>query len=58
MHQLSKELQLELCIEGVETEEELELLRKMRVSIIQGFYFERPMEADVISREFPGKITK
>lgn len=58
MHQLSKELQLELCIEGVETEEELELLRKMRISIIQGYFFETPMEADVISREFPGKSSR
>lgn len=55
MYQLSKELQLELCIEGVETAEELELLRKMQISIIQGYFFETPMEADVISREFPGK---
>lgn len=58
MHQLSKELQLELCIEGVETEEELNLLRKMKISVIQGYYFERPMEADVISREFLGMASK
>jgi len=58
MHQLSKDLKLELCIEGVETEEDLELLKKMRISIIQGYFFERPMEADVICREFPGKGIK
>ena len=58
MHQLSKELQLELCVEGVETEEELNLLRKMKISVIQGYYFERPMEADVISREFLGMASK
>ena len=56
VHQLSKDLQLELCVEGVETEEELELLRKMKISVLQGFLFERPMEADVISREFPSKV--
>ena len=58
LHQLSQELKFELCVEGVETEEELALLRKMRISMIQGFYFERPMEADVINREFPSRAAK
>lgn len=58
MQQLSQQMNLNLCVEGVETEEELNLLRSMDISMIQGFYFERPMEADVICREFPGKISK
>ena len=35
-----------------------EVLEKMGIDTIQGFYFERPMEADVISREFPGRKTR
>lgn len=58
VHQLSKELKVGLCVEGVETKEELELIEKMGIDTIQGFYFERPMEADVISREFPGRKTR
>lgn len=58
MQQLSEQMNLKLCVEGVETEEELNLLRSMDISMIQGFYFERPMEADVICREFPSKISK
>lgn len=58
MQQLAKQMNLKLCVEGVETEDELELLRSMGISMIQGFYFERPMEADVICREFPSKISK
>ena len=58
VHQLSKELKVGLCVEGVETKEELEVLEKMGIDTIQGFYFERPMEADVISREFPGRKTR
>ena len=56
VHQLSKELDLDLCVEGVETEAELSVLRDMGVTHLQGYLFERPMEADVISREFPSKI--
>lgn len=56
MHQLTQQMDMTLCVEGVETIEELELIRSMGISLIQGYYFERPMEADVISREFPSKI--
>lgn len=58
VHQLSKELNIELCVEGVETEAELEILRNMGITVMQGYYFDRPMEADVISREFPSKLGK
>ncbi len=53
MQQLTSQMNLKLCMEGVETAEELALLRSMNLSLFQGFYFERPMEADVICREFP-----
>lgn len=56
MQQLTQQMDMKLCVEGVEKLEELELLRSMGVSLIQGYYFERPMEADVICREFPSKI--
>ena len=55
VHQLSKELRLELCVEGAETEEEVNILRDMNIEFVQGYYFDRPMEADVFCREFPGK---
>lgn len=58
IYQLSKELNVGVCVEGVETKEELELIEKMGIDTIQGYYFERPMEADVISREFPGRKTR
>lgn len=52
MHNLSENMKVDLCVEGVETKEELEILQNMGVSIIQGFYFERPMEAELIRNEF------
>lgn len=47
-----------MCVEGVETEEELRLLRTMEISVVQGFYFERPIESDVICREFLTRSSK
>ncbi|MDO4272413.1 MAG: EAL domain-containing protein [Eubacteriales bacterium] len=49
---LSQNIGLELCVEGVETQNTLDILSEMGVRLIQGFYFERPMEADIIRREF------
>ncbi|MDD3194046.1 MAG: EAL domain-containing protein [Oscillospiraceae bacterium] len=40
---LSKWLQLPTIAEGVETKEEVELLRSMGCNYIQGFYFAKPM---------------
>ena len=37
-----------ICVEGVETEEELELIRQTGCDYIQGFYFYRPMEIDAL----------
>lgn len=34
---------IEVIIEGVETKEQVDMLRKMRVDTIQGFYYARPM---------------
>lgn len=49
---LSKYMGLELCVEGVETEDELNVLVELGVNVIQGYYFERPMEAEMIRKEF------
>ena len=43
---------------SLKTKEELDALRNMGITMIQGFYFERPLEADIIRREFPQKIRR
>lgn len=43
---LSKWLQLPTIAEGVETQEEYELLRSMGCNYIQGYYFSKPMPAE------------
>jgi diguanylate cyclase (GGDEF)-like protein/PAS domain S-box-containing protein len=49
MIQLGRELKLEVVAEGVETEQQLEMLRKLRCQDVQGYLFSRPAEADVIT---------
>ncbi len=41
--ELSEQLNVKVCIEGVETEEQLNTLKKMNVSMIQGFFYGKPM---------------
>ncbi|MDD3219690.1 MAG: EAL domain-containing protein [Lachnospiraceae bacterium] len=52
INDLSKNMNIELCVEGIETKEILDILADMGITLIQGFYFERPLEADVIRKEF------
>lgn len=51
LYDLSRNMGLELCVEGIETKETLDLLAAIGVKLIQGFYFERPLEAEVIRKE-------
>jgi EAL domain-containing protein (putative c-di-GMP-specific phosphodiesterase class I) len=43
MVKLAQKLHIKLVAEGVETEEELQALAKLRVRFVQGFYFSRPV---------------
>lgn len=43
---LCKELDIEVVAEGIEREEIVDLLRKMKCDLIQGYYFGKPMEVN------------
>ncbi len=47
---LAKKLGLELVAEGVETEEQLEFLRREGCDFLQGFYFSRPVTGPALER--------
>ena len=40
---MAKELDMEVLAEGVETVEELKLLKSLRCDIVQGFFFDKPL---------------
>ena len=41
---LARQLGMEVIAEGVETKEQLELLRSMQCDLVQGYYFSRPLD--------------
>ena len=51
---LAKSLKIPVVAEGVETEEQLKLLRELGCPLVQGFYFSRPLPA----AEFEEQVIK
>ena len=49
---LSEVLGVKVCVEGVETKEQLDSLKKTKVSMIQGFYFGKPMPMGEFEEKF------
>ena len=49
---IARSMKIPVVAEGVETEEQLQLLRKLGCSLVQGFYFSRPLPAS----EFEEKV--
>lgn len=52
---LSSAIGMVPIVEGVETEEQVELLKEMGCGVYQGFYFGKPMPVDEFEREFGRK---
>lgn len=46
MSSMARELHMKVCIEGIETEDELECISKMEPDYSQGYYFGRPCSFD------------
>lgn len=46
-----------VCVEGVETADELELVRQAGCDFVQGFYFYRPLEEDALHRVLESQPT-
>lgn len=48
MIQLAKELKMQVIAEGVETEQQIEMLKQLGVSDIQGFYYSQPIKPEAL----------
>ncbi len=46
VHELACALELKICVEGVESEEQYRSLKDMNVEMIQGYYFGKPIPVD------------
>ena len=49
---LSKELQMDVITEGVETEEQLQFLDDIGCSLFQGFYFSKPVDINSFEKRY------
>lgn len=50
--QLADAIKVQVCVEGVETKEQYEKLKQMKVEMIQGFYFGKPMMLEDFERKY------
>jgi len=50
--ELAEAIGVKLCVEGVETIEQLNILRKLPVDYIQGYYFDKPMTQSTFETKY------
>lgn len=50
--ELCHNVDIEVCIEGVETKEEYEAVKKTGIDMIQGFYFDRPLTEEDFCKKY------
>lgn len=56
MINMSHGIQLKLCVEGIETEEELQKINEMSPDFIQGYYFGKPCSLEEFYKQHLDKI--
>ena len=55
---LADAIGVKICVEGIEKEEQYKILEGMKVRLIQGFYFDRPMPQKAFEEKYVMKQRK
>ena len=50
--ELAEAIDAEVCVEGIETQAQFNVLRDMKVKFIQGFFFDRPMPRENFEEKY------
>ena len=50
--ELAQAIGVKVCVEGVEAESQLQVLKNMKVKLIQGYYFGKPMPKEEFERKY------
>lgn len=50
--ELASTIGMHVCVEGVESEQQYEILKKMQIQMIQGFYFAKPMTKSAFEEKY------
>lgn len=50
--ELASTIHVKVCVEGVETEEQITALKNSKIQLIQGYFFGKPMRAEIFEKQF------
>ncbi len=50
--ELASAIGVKICVEGIETREQFQVLENMNVRLIQGYYFGRPMQRSAFEAKY------
>lgn len=54
--ELADAINVKVCVEGIETKEQLDVLCKLPVTTIQGYYFDKPMQAAAFEEKYTPRL--
>lgn len=52
VYELASTIGMQICVEGVENEEQYHILKEMQIQMIQGFYFEKPIRLEEFEKKY------
>lgn len=55
--ELAEAIGVNLCVEGVETRQQYEILTQMRAGLVQGYYFDRPMPRAAFEEKYTPELS-
>ncbi len=56
--ELADAIDVNVCVEGVETQTQYEILSEMCVGLVQGYYFDRPMPREDFEKKYVPKLAR
>jgi EAL domain-containing protein (putative c-di-GMP-specific phosphodiesterase class I) len=55
---LADAIGVNLCVEGVETRQQHEILSEMGICLVQGYYFDRPLQREAFEKKYTPRLKK
>ena len=50
--ELANTIGVNVCVEGVETQEQYEIIKSMGIDLIQGYYFDKPLDIETFEKKY------
>ena len=50
--ELAAAIDVNVCVEGIETREQFEVLEGMKVQMVQGYFFDKPLPRDAFEEKY------